>query len=453
MPYNDDEPTIKYSSPTSLEPHLNLSIETNTPYIDITKTQTIPVKVTMSVSPMDYYSRPPIDIICVIEKSQAVDPSFLEAIRLSMHNLLSVLNDNDRLSLVFYDDFGHRITPLNRMSENNKEVVRDALHDIYLSGGVDMADGLGQAMEIIRQRKYTNPTTCIFLVGASEDIKSTNALEFLFQKYANEKFYVHSFGIPEYNNQVLQWITTKKNGVYHNIKEEQDLSNSFLEALASLSSIQSNEAELYFFTNTKMNPEAALSKANNNNIVWSIPEKCYKVKIPFLTAGYKEEFYLDVAVPKLNIKALKNGDQLVNILDVIYRVETFDNVIMKKENLQVQVYYDINDESTAEQEQEEEQEEIMFEEIRSNYASNCAQERNSSIASIEKVNKLIVVEELIIEANQLLQQNRIEEAKFVASRLRREAQGLGMEYEIVIKNFLERVYQSYQTESFEDLME
>ena len=451
MPFHDDEPVPKFTPQENLESHLNLSIQTenSNSYIDTSKTHTIPVKVTLEVSSMQIYSRPPLDLVCVIEKSGEMTSDFFEAVRTSLYNLLNALTDKDRLSLVFYDDFGYRVTPLSRMNESNKATIISALSNVYLSGGADLADGLGQAMEVLRQRRYTNPTACILLMGVSNEIKQADSLDFLLQKYANENFYIHAFGCVGYNNQLLRCIAEQKNGVFHQIKEEKELTISLFESLDSVSKIQSHEAELYFFTNTQLLPENSIMHAQNENFAWSIPEKCYKMKLPYLTPGYKEEFRLEVAIPKFS-NSLKTGEHLYNALDVIYRVETLDNVIMKKENLQLTIYHDSNDESTADQEQGESH--TFDDDLTSYRQGNYANEAVSpSIASIEKVNKLIIVEELMLEANKFLQQNQPEEAKKVASRLRWEAQGLGSDFEVIIKSFLEKVYQSCYKESFEEI--
>jgi len=450
MPFHDDQPIQKYIPHISLESHLNLSIQTDSPspYIDSNKTHSLPVTVSLAVAPLELTYRPPLDIVIVVEKSQEMTSTFFEATRLSINKVLSTLNGNDRLSLVFYDDFGYRVTPLNRMSEDNKEDIRSGLHSVYLSGGADLADGLGQGMEILRQRRYKNPTACVLVIGASSDVKSVGTLDFLLQKNMNENFYVHTFGCTGTENPVFQWIAQQKNGLFHQISSETELTAAFFEALSSVAQIQSHEAELYFFTNTRLLPESGVQNVYNDNATWSIPEKCYKVKLPYLTPGFKEEFRLEVAIPQLP-KNAKTGEHTINILDVIYRVEALDSVIMKKENLQVNVYHDLNDESTADQEQGEEY--TCFEDDSLSYRGFKHGEQ--TMASMEKVSKLVIVEELMIEANKLLHQNKAEEAKKVAARLRWEAQGLGMEFEVIIKNFLEKVYQSCRRDSFDGYLE
>lgn len=214
MPFNDDEPIQKYIPHISLESHLNLSIQTDTSYIDSNKTHSLPVTVSLAVAPLELTYRPPLDIVIVVEKSHEISHDFFEATRLSIHQVLNTLNENDRLSLVFYDDFGYRVTALNRMTEDNKEAVRNGLHTVYLSGGADLADGLGQGMEILRQRRYKNPTACVLVIGGSSDVKSVNTLDFLFQKYMNENFYVHTFGVSNTENQVFNPLKAENQKKY-----------------------------------------------------------------------------------------------------------------------------------------------------------------------------------------------------------------------------------------------
>ncbi len=92
MPFNDDEPIQKYIPHISLESHLNLSIQTDTSYIDSNKTHSLPVTVSLAVAPLELTYRPPLDIVIVVEKSHEISHDFFEATRLSIHQVLNTLN-------------------------------------------------------------------------------------------------------------------------------------------------------------------------------------------------------------------------------------------------------------------------------------------------------------------------------------------------------------------------
>lgn len=64
-------------------------------------------------------SRANVDIICVIDISGSMSGSKIDFVRKTMMYVLEMLTENDRLSIVVYDDNGKRLTPLKVTDSTN----------------------------------------------------------------------------------------------------------------------------------------------------------------------------------------------------------------------------------------------------------------------------------------------------------------------------------------------
>lgn len=79
----------------------------------------------------DQAFRPPLDLICVIDKSNSMKRGGrIQLVKLALIQLLEHLSSRDRVSLVEFSDNGKRINPLTRVSAPNKPGLQNLINDI-----------------------------------------------------------------------------------------------------------------------------------------------------------------------------------------------------------------------------------------------------------------------------------------------------------------------------------
>lgn len=84
---------------------------TKTLKLSSSKTETVPVMISLKtnlpkneeVEKKLEESRPSIDLICVIDRSGSMAGKKIELVKDALRQLLEMLNDNDRVSLVIFD--------------------------------------------------------------------------------------------------------------------------------------------------------------------------------------------------------------------------------------------------------------------------------------------------------------------------------------------------------------
>jgi len=145
MPYADDDPIDLNIMDFNLEYLSNISISSNVESVKInhSEKQTFELSIRWSFPKIETETRLPVDIVFVIEKSMNIDKKLFANITQAINDFVEDLGDNDRVSIVVFDDFGYRSLPLVRITDENQDKIRETLFNLYLSGGADLSDGFG----------------------------------------------------------------------------------------------------------------------------------------------------------------------------------------------------------------------------------------------------------------------------------------------------------------------
>jgi len=112
-------------------------------------------------------NRTPLDLICVIDKSDMEEAKF-KLIRETLELIIENLNSNDRLSIISCNNTATRDIKLVKMTEYNKYDANKLVNKLSTGGGTDILTGLEMALITIKERKYKNPITSIFLLSGGD---------------------------------------------------------------------------------------------------------------------------------------------------------------------------------------------------------------------------------------------------------------------------------------------
>ena len=325
MPFTDDDPIpgTMINLDVNLFSDISISINQNSIKLNHPEPQTLEVTGKWTLPKITFEPRVPIDLVFVIEKSEKMGKLNFSKVREAVSVILEKLEDNDRVSIVVYDDFGYRATPLSKMTEDNQDIIRGTLYNLYLSGGRDLTDALGQAFEILRQRRFQNPMSSIFLISNSNEIKGASELEFLFRAY-KMKYILHTFGYGKgHNEKLLEWIAHSSRGNYYNCAKEDNLAEKVKEAFEDLNKVIIYDSELYFAFNPLLHPIVGSTINGGANQTWVSNESIYKLEIPSIRADTTHEFGLEVTIPMdLTIQNPKENEEFLKIISKISTVSS-----------------------------------------------------------------------------------------------------------------------------------
>lgn len=82
-----------------------------------------------------------------------------------MGYLLDLLNENDRVSIVEFNDNSKKLCGLTRVSAKSKSIIKKAISSLEAIGGTNIESGMQTAFKILKERRQKNIVTSVFLLS------------------------------------------------------------------------------------------------------------------------------------------------------------------------------------------------------------------------------------------------------------------------------------------------
>jgi Mg-chelatase subunit ChlD len=221
--------------------------------------QLLPVVVNLKTKELDEDQegdRSPIDLVCVIDISGSMRGEKIALVRQTLMSLLEVLSERDRLCLVQFDDRAERLTPLLRNSKQNFEVFAQKINHLDSRGGTSIADGMQLAFRVLKDRKYSNPVSSIFLLTDGLDNGADKRVQehMISLGLLSTNFTIQCFGFGKnHDEDLLNNISNIKDGSFYFIDKLDTVDECFASALGGLMSVVALDVNIYV-TNTALKP-------------------------------------------------------------------------------------------------------------------------------------------------------------------------------------------------------
>jgi Mg-chelatase subunit ChlD len=277
-----------------------------------------------------------IDLVCVIDRSWSMKGEKLNLVVQSLNYLLDYLDSRDRLSLIVFDDEVQRLCNLLSLNENNKNKIKQLLSKVIVKGGTNLALAMQHSIELIKQRRYTNNVTSIFLLSdgnqhdADKKIKNLLDREKFFISTLDKCISINTFGYGEdHDANLMMQISRMADGNFYYVENPSMVEESFMSCLLGLLSVVAEDVYIKFIPNSiicdlKLLPgtEFFISKVDNRNLnpmTYNILdnykfqlETYYFTKINQLISGRSFNFLFEI-VFKSNI----SSDNLTNYIKLV----------------------------------------------------------------------------------------------------------------------------------------
>ena len=283
--------------------------------------------------------RAPLDLVCLIDVSGSMAGEKIELVRNTLDYLLGLLGDDDRLSIVKFDNNSKRLTPLLRVTDANKPKLKDAIESLIDEGGTNIALGVKKAFKVLNERKYRNSVSSIFLLSDGLDGRALSGIESLLKNSSpKDSFTIHTFGYgKDHDPKLMSSIAKLKDGNFYFVEKLETVDECFVDAIGGLISVIGKDTTITIQTvKSDVFPNVEIKKAFGGTDLWKVVDSAYNTGITQLPSGKSKNYILELSIPKCD-KLLSDQQKEVVIAKALVTIKLAKNDEIWKKEIELKV--------------------------------------------------------------------------------------------------------------------
>ncbi|KAG9376587.1 PH 10 domain containing protein [Pyrenophora tritici-repentis] len=189
----------------------------------------------------------PVDIVVVIPVSSSMQGLKINLLRDTLRFLVSNLGERDRMGLVTFGSSGGGVPIVGMTSKAWRDwpKVLDSIRPVgQKSLRADVVDGANVAMDLLMQRKSSNPLSSILLISDSST-SDAESVDFVISRAEAAKVSIHSFGLGlTHKPDTMIELSTRTKASYTYVKDWMMLRECAAGCLGSLQTISHQNVKL-----------------------------------------------------------------------------------------------------------------------------------------------------------------------------------------------------------------
>lgn len=207
----------------------------------------------MDLPNCDDKNRAPVDIVVALDVSGSMTGSKLQLSKITLEQLLALLNPQDRFGLICYNNTARAVFPPQEMSETNKRRALDSISFLHASGGTNITSAIDLAAQEMLSICNPNPVQSIFLLTdgqANEGIRSETEMVEHTQcclARCSSTCSIHCFGYgSQHDSKLLSQMAESTMGSYYFIEDDRSVIRAFGIALGGVFSVVAQNVTISF---------------------------------------------------------------------------------------------------------------------------------------------------------------------------------------------------------------
>jgi hypothetical protein len=179
------------------------------------------------------------------------DASKLESVKRSLQVMLVLLGEQDRLSLVTFDDTSKVILNRQPPTASDREAISYRISSLHTNGSTNMSSGLLEMREMVEDAASGRKQGMLMLTDglANMGVMDTPGLVAIVRRILQEKpgVSISTVGYgADHNTDLLTEVAKEGGGAYNVVKNLEDVASTFGDVLGGLMSISVQRASLEF---------------------------------------------------------------------------------------------------------------------------------------------------------------------------------------------------------------
>ena len=261
------------------------------------------------------------DLLCVIDISGSMAGSKINLVKKSLNILIELMDQNDRLGLVLFNQRGGKFFDFHYLNKENKKKLTEKINEIKAGGGTNIISGLEIAIEILKNDKDINKpnrSSSMLLLSDGCDNNFTD-LEIVkkvkdLTRGQNLFFTLNTFGYGEDHDPfVMKKLANLRDGSFFYVKEYEKVAEYFGIVLGTCFSVISNQASLII---ELLNKKCEIKKVFGEEYLYSHEMKPYYFNTTMLNFICGKEFTY-VLEFEIKLNDVKIGEDLLSV-DFLY---------------------------------------------------------------------------------------------------------------------------------------
>lgn len=251
------------------------------------------------------------DFIVVLDKSGSMsDAGKMPYAKAAIRDLLSQLNENDRIALVTFDAHARVAANINFAGSNHKRLIQSAVDRIRPGGSTNISDAINKAKYLLRGSDRNAKIMLLSDGNANHGITNHQQLCNLVSHVSEQGAVVSTVGMGlGFNERLLSSLADYGMGSYSFLESLEDLGSILAKSLADAKAIYAKSS---FVTIEMGNGISLVDAAGYPQEFISSGRNSVKLRTGQLLAGNVKKFITTLNVPTHRVNELKLLDARVN---------------------------------------------------------------------------------------------------------------------------------------------
>ncbi|CAD8123009.1 unnamed protein product [Paramecium sonneborni] len=290
------------------------------------QSQIMPVVIQLqSIKEQKTFNRANIDLICVVDVSGSMEGEKIKLVQNSLRYIQKILKPEDRIALVSFASSAYVNLAWTRNLPENKKKIKKAIKSMKIRDSTKIADGFDLGVRMIRDRKYKNQITNMFILsdGVDDDKGADQRCkQVIYSSKIKDPFTINTFGYGnDHDPKVLNHISNLKGGQFFYIDNIQTLSERFILAMSGMLSIKAQNAMLNI---KQLNQNFKIFKIFGDDYFWQkINDSEYQLNLNYIIEEDNKELALEIEIPSQNQFDIQQVDVLqVELQGLLIEINT-----------------------------------------------------------------------------------------------------------------------------------